>query len=65
MLYMCIYISDLPLSERNDLPALCFQVRDKMLYAATRSTLKAEFGGGQVKEELFGSVKVSLCNCLE
>lgn len=32
-------------------------VRDKMLYAATRSTLKSEFGGGQIKEELFGSVR--------
>ena len=30
-----------------------------MLYAATRATLKAEFGGGQVKEEMFGTVKVS------
>ena len=61
------YISacHLPSPESNDLPALCFQVRDKMLYAATRSTLKAEFGGGQVKEEMFGTVKVSLHNCLE
>ncbi|KAK7102433.1 twinfilin-1-like [Littorina saxatilis] len=33
------------------------QVRDKMLYAATRATLKTEFGGGQIKEEMFGSVK--------
>lgn len=33
------------------------QVRNKMLYAATRATLKSEFGGGQVKEELFGTVK--------
>ena len=28
-----------------------------MLYAATRSTLKMEFGGGKVKEELFGTAK--------
>jgi len=34
------------------------KVRDKMLYAATRSTLKTEFGGGQIKDELFGSVMV-------
>ncbi|XP_076448185.1 twinfilin-2-A-like isoform X2 [Babylonia areolata] len=33
------------------------QVRNKMLYAATRATLKSEFGGGQVKEELFGTVR--------
>ncbi len=35
-----------------------FQVRQKMLYAATRATLKKEFGGGHVKEEIFGTVKV-------
>ncbi|XP_021371770.1 twinfilin-1-like isoform X2 [Mizuhopecten yessoensis] len=33
------------------------EVRDKMLYAATRSTLKQNFGGGQIKEELFGTVE--------
>ncbi|KAL8594720.1 hypothetical protein ACOMHN_051666 [Nucella lapillus] len=32
------------------------QVRNKMLYAATRATLKSEFGGGQIKEEFFGTV---------
>ena len=31
-----------------------------MLYAATRATLKTEFGGGQIKEELFGTDKVRL-----
>ncbi|KAL8589392.1 hypothetical protein ACOMHN_021544 [Nucella lapillus] len=31
------------------------KVRDKMLYAATRATLKTEFGGGEIKEELFGT----------
>lgn len=30
-------------------------VRQKMLYAATRATLKKEFGGGQVKDEVFGT----------
>lgn len=30
-------------------------VRQKMLYAATRSTLKTEFGGGQISDELFGT----------
>jgi len=30
-------------------------VRQKMLFAATRATLKSEFGGGQIKEELFGT----------
>lgn len=29
-----------------------------MLYAATRATVKKEFGGGHVKDELFGTVKV-------
>lgn len=29
-----------------------------MLYAATRATLKKEFGGGHIKDELFGTVKV-------
>jgi len=30
-----------------------------MLYAATRATLKSEFGGGNIKHELFGTVPVS------
>lgn len=30
-----------------------------MLYAATRATMKREFGGGQIKEELFGTILVS------
>ncbi|XP_025064508.1 twinfilin-1 [Alligator sinensis] len=32
-------------------------VRPKMLYAATRATLKKEFGGGHIKDELFGTIK--------
>ncbi|XP_030636976.1 twinfilin-1b [Chanos chanos] len=35
-------------------------VRQKMLYAATRATLKKEFGGGHIKEEIFGTVKDDL-----
>jgi len=31
-----------------------------MLYAATRATLKAEFGGGFITEEIFGNSKVSI-----
>lgn len=39
-----------------------------MLYAATRATLKKEFGGGHIKEEIFGTAKVCLmsdsnCQC--
>jgi len=30
-----------------------------MLYAATRATLKKEFGGASIKDELFGTVAVS------
>ncbi|XP_030334928.1 twinfilin-1 isoform X2 [Strigops habroptila] len=33
-------------------------VRQKMLYAATRATLKKEFGGGHIKDEVFGTVQV-------
>lgn len=29
-----------------------------MVYAATRATLKKEFGGGQIKDEIFGTVEV-------
>ena len=36
------------------------QVRQKMLYAATRATLKQEFGGGQIKDEYLGTAKVRL-----
>lgn len=32
-------------------------VRQKMLYAATRATLKKEFGGGHIKDEVFGTTK--------
>lgn len=36
-----------------------------MLYAATRATLKKEFGGGHIKDEVFGTVKVqNLCLCV-
>jgi twinfilin-like protein len=31
-------------------------VRQKMLYAATKATLRNEFGSGQIKDELFGTV---------
>lgn len=39
---------------------LSYQVRQKMLYAATRATLKKEFGGGHIKDEVFGTNKVSV-----
>lgn len=29
-----------------------------MLYAATRATLKKEFGGGHIKDDIFGTSKV-------
>jgi len=29
-----------------------------MLYAATRATVKKEFGGGHVKDEIFGTIEV-------
>ncbi|XP_031562450.1 twinfilin-1-like isoform X2 [Actinia tenebrosa] len=32
-------------------------IRDKMLFAGTKATLKKEFGGGHVKDELLGSEK--------
>jgi len=31
-------------------------VRNKMLYASTKATLKKEFGGGQIKDDLYGNV---------
>lgn len=31
--------------------------KQKMLYASTKSTLKLEFGAGQIKDELFGTVQ--------
>lgn len=36
-------------------------VRNKMLYAATRATLKKAFGGGHIKDEIFGTTKDELC----
>ncbi|CAM1314059.1 TWF1 (predicted) [Pycnogonum litorale] len=32
-------------------------VREKMLYASTKATLKKEFGNGQINDELFGTIK--------
>lgn len=32
-------------------------VRNKMLYASTKATLKKEFGGGQIKDDLFGTIR--------
>lgn len=42
-----------------DFPVWCLQVKQKMLYAATRATVKKEFGGGHVKYEMFGTTKVT------
>uniref|UniRef100_A0A4W5QPP5 Twinfilin actin-binding protein 2b n=1 Tax=Hucho hucho TaxID=62062 RepID=A0A4W5QPP5_9TELE len=36
-------------------------VRDKMVYAATCATLKKEFGGDHIKDEMFGTVEEDLC----
>uniref|UniRef100_A0A8C4A959 ADF-H domain-containing protein n=1 Tax=Denticeps clupeoides TaxID=299321 RepID=A0A8C4A959_9TELE len=36
-------------------------VRMKMVYAATRATLKKEFGGAHLKDEIFGTVEEDLC----
>ena len=33
-------------------------IRNKMLYASTKATLKMEFGGGQIKEEIYANVRV-------
>ncbi|KAH0616616.1 hypothetical protein JD844_027869 [Phrynosoma platyrhinos] len=38
-------------------------VRQKMLYAATRATLKKEFGGGHIKDEVFGTNQVCILKC--
>lgn len=34
-------------------------MKQKMLYAATRATVKKEFGGGHVKYEMFGTAEVT------
>jgi twinfilin-like protein len=33
-------------------------VREKMLYASTKATLKKEFGASQIKEEVFATTLV-------
>ena len=35
-----------------------FQVRDKMMYAGTRATLKMEFGNGHINDEIFATAPV-------
>ena len=37
-------------------------IRQKMLYASTKATLKQEFGSAQIKDEIHGTVLVQLCN---
>ncbi|KAL7648310.1 UNVERIFIED_CONTAM: hypothetical protein RMT77_000216 [Armadillidium vulgare] len=36
-------------------------VRQKMLYASTKATLKKEFGAAQIVDELFGTTKEDVC----
>ncbi len=36
-------------------------VRQKMLYASTKASLKKDFGGGLIKDDLYGNVTVSGC----
>ncbi|EDO45331.1 predicted protein [Nematostella vectensis] len=36
-------------------------IRQKMLFAGTRATLKKEFGGGHIKDELFGTNVADVC----
>ena len=38
---------------------LLTQVRQKMTYSATKATIKKEFGGGVIKDEMFGTTKVT------
>jgi len=35
-------------------------VREKMIYASTKATLKSQFGSGQIKEDLLGTALVIL-----
>uniref|UniRef100_A0AAZ3SG62 Twinfilin n=1 Tax=Oncorhynchus tshawytscha TaxID=74940 RepID=A0AAZ3SG62_ONCTS len=52
--YEWIFISWSP-----DQSPIC--VREKMLNAATRDTVKKEFGGGHVKDEMFGTEEEDIC----
>jgi len=36
------------------------EVRQKMLYAGTRTTMKIEFGGGHISDEIFGTEKTDV-----
>ncbi|OXB76713.1 UNVERIFIED_CONTAM: hypothetical protein H355_000261 [Colinus virginianus] len=50
-------LSVLSAKETVETSSLKLIVRQKMLYAATRATLKKEFGGGHIKDEVFGTVE--------
>lgn len=41
------------------------QVRDKMLYSATKATMKKSFGGGAIKDEVYGNMKVCSNVCAD
>lgn len=51
-------ISENSIIECIYFPPCWLQVKQKMLYAATRATVKKEFGGGHVKYEMFGTAEV-------
>lgn len=59
---MLLYIWAVYINEKKEIKSqhcfMIYQVRQKMLYAATRATLKKEFGGGHIKDEVFGTAEV-------
>lgn len=40
-------------------------IRQKMLYASTKATLKQEFGNSSITEELHGTTEVRFCNIIK
>ena len=43
-------------------PPVVYQVRDKMLYAATKATVKRAFQSGVVIDDIAATTKVSACS---
>ncbi len=44
----------------HPLPSHCFQVKDKMLYAATKATVKRNFSSGLIDVDIAATHKVQL-----
>ena len=56
--YVCVWARVCAVYTCNCVLMCLVQVRDKMLYSATKASMKKTFGGGAIKDEVSGNLKV-------